>query len=239
MFVSGNSPVQDGSPRVQDGSPRENTGNFGNVFISSLRRTSSLLFAGTSRHKTQVAPGNSKDTSADSAQHNSFHDNLLGIGSADGDSQKSSAPAVLIRTLTSEEGSTEKGQCSESGCDRDSLAESAVSTQSNDNSSSSVATLTNSGERVVLESAVDQRHSPNPAGATASPGVGEGPASAHVRHTTSSSVESDGFHSMSGEEVAAEDWSMLTKEVSALHCQLSWLLLVNLTCKSLTFSCRC
>lgn len=71
--------------------------------------------------------------------------------------------------------------------------------------SSSLHTLT---DNVDSMSAKEQRFSPNPAGAASATG-------SHVRHTTCSSVESEGFHSVNSEEddMMYQEWSQWSKQV--------------------------
>jgi len=174
---------------------REMTGTFGSVFISSLKRTSSLLFAGaSSRHKTQVAPDDSCDTMDSAPQRNSFHDDLLSVSNGRSSHQKVSAPAILMRTSQKDAMTTNKAESTPS-----------------DDGEGSVTTLTSSNSHPTAESlpsndaSLDQRHSPNPAGAAAHHSSGEGQGQ-HTRQTTASSVESDGFHSMSSEDLGT-GWS--------------------------------
>ena len=61
----------------------------------------------------------------------------------------------------------------------------------------------------------EQRFSPNPAGAASAP------TGSHIRHTTNSSVESEGFHSVTSEDISFEetDWTQWSKQVSFIHLQ--------------------
>ncbi len=80
---------------------------------------------------------------------------------------------------------------------------------------SSICTLTDAGPSVIS----DQRLSPNPTGAAASSSLLSPPTGvSHVRHTTASSVESEGFYSVSSEDGGLEegrcqDWTQWSKEV--------------------------
>lgn len=83
--------------------------------------------------------------------------------------------------------------------------------------SSSIHTLTDRDAAAIATDpqaiAKEQRFSPNPAGAASAPRT-----SSHIRHTTCSSVESEGFHSTNGEEISLEDmvhqdWSQWSKQV--------------------------
>ena len=207
MYVSGNSPPLERY--------REMTGSFGSVFISSLKKTSTLLFTGAAKNKTQVSPDNGEDAT-DSTQHNSFHDNILCVDGRT--NQKMSAPAILMRTLNPNggAGSDEKSSEGELSDPAETSAGSPLTKcSSGGGDSSSVKTLTESDDRPVMDSTsldiADQRHSPNPAGAAAASVGGGG--GAHVRHTTASSVESEGFHSMASEDLGGEGWMTLPKEV--------------------------
>ena len=82
------------------------------------------------------------------------------------------------------------------------------------------ATMTSSdSSRTLVDTVKNERQiSPNPAGAASAGGSGS-----HVRHTTCSSVESEGFHSVTSEELSLEDlihqdWSQWSKEVKCV-CQ--------------------
>lgn len=111
--------------------------------------------------------------------------------------QKVSAPAILVR---SEQPETNQSQ----------MSVGTVKSMGSSEGSSSVKTLTDSDSLTTLE----QQHSPNPAGAAAATGGGGGE-SLYVRHTTSGSVDSEGFHSMTGEDTEMEqDWMAWSKEVS-------------------------
>lgn len=83
--------------------------------------------------------------------------------------------------------------------------------------SSSVHTLTDASAAADLLSNKEQRFSPNPAGAASAA------SGSHVRHTTSSSVESEGFHSINSEDTSLDDlmhqdWSQWSKEVRTYVC---------------------
>ena len=84
-------------------------------------------------------------------------------------------------------------------------------------SADSAKTLTDTGSDSAAGAASvdskEHRFSPNPAGA-ASASTGS-----HIRHTTNSSVESEGFHSVTSEDMSMEDlvhqdWTQWSKQVS-------------------------
>ena len=112
--------------------------------------------------------------------------------------QKTSAPGLLMFAQKHEVSTSDDKITDEDQKKPDILIRVRTATMTSADSSS-IQTLTDTDSRVVAE----QRHSPNPAAATAASG-------SHVRHTTSSSVESEGFHSVTSED---EDMALWSKEV--------------------------
>ena len=84
-----------------------------------------------------------------------------------------------------------------------------VASESADSASLNTLTDATVAESLAMK---EQRFSPNPAGAASAA------SGSHVRHTTCSSVESEGFHSVNSEEMSLEDligqdWSQWSKQV--------------------------
>ena len=151
-----------------------------------------------------MAPNIEDDTG--SANQHVFHDNMHINAQRD---EKFSAPAILVRTLTSKESPDQNCTAETFEMDQSLASVETVTSVVLGQDSSSVKTLTDSDSQTAMV----HRHSPNPAGAAAA-AVGGG---SYVRHTTSSSVESEGFHSMSGEDMEMEqDLMTWSKEVSCL-----------------------
>lgn len=134
--------------------------------------------------------------------------------------QKTSAPALLAYRTTVSANSVKPASAGtlKSGAnankDKSAAVEPIIRVRTPSmTESSSVKTLTEM-DTSLRESAV----SPNPAGA--SPMSASGPGPGHSRHTTCSSVDSEGFVSVTSEELTLEelthqDWSQWSKEVSS------------------------
>lgn len=141
--------------------------------------------------------------------------------------QKTSAPALLAyrtsaaavsanSTKPASVGVSKSDNCNSSSNDKSAASEPIIRVRTPSmTESSSVKTLTEM-DTSLRESAV----SPNPAGA--SPMSASGPGPGHSRHTTCSSVDSEGFVSVTSEELTLEelshqDWSQWSKEVSEVR----------------------
>lgn len=200
-----------------------------NLFYNSLRKTRSHFFARSSpilrpqsvteKDKTEVAEDNTKKSS-------SLQDMAPGLG-GDAGAQglgNTSAPGLLMRARQLQEdvasdrpGEEELDEEEEVDGEVTKMPEVLIRVRTatlTSADSSSLHTLTDvTVETSSVVGGREQRFSPNPAGAGAASAT-----VSHIRHTTCDSVESEGFHSVTSEDMNLEDlshqdWSQWSKQV--------------------------
>lgn len=193
-------------------------GSITNLFFTSLRRTRSHFFTTPSKSRPlsmgDFGGGDQADSTHD-ADIDSAHDadidptynggvSSFSSGDVPPDVHNMSAPELLIRAQEerglSQQPDVDAGQVEEAGQDASMMPEVLIRVRTatmTSTDSSSLRTLTDDNANSA-DLVKEQRFSPNPAGAASVSG-------SHVRHTTSSSVESEGFHSVTSEDMAMED----------------------------------
>ena len=231
------------SPQLRRASTK--TGSITNLF-NTLRRTRSHFFTTSSSHSTAAADTSPASTSTRHISTSDLHDQeasppvLESHRGANSSSmsnlaaQNSSAPGLLmmVKEKRSQEPQLQQRRSSpkrddvegdeENGRTSDVLIRVRTATMTSADSSKtltdvtveSAPSLSSAAAAAAAGNSNEHRFSPNPAGAaSASSG-------SHVRHTTNSSVESEGFHSVTSEDMSLEDlvhqdWSQWSKQVSS------------------------
>ena len=226
MLITGNSPQQ---LRRNKSAAETLTGLLKNPF-NSLRRSKSSAASSKSPSSRPVSMMDMGDLGISPDLLERLHSSKTSQSSTALEvtdpelHQKTSAPALLAYRTSMLANSGKLGSARVSKLDNQNTNSNDKSTTSEPiirvrtpsmTESSSVKTLTEM-DTSLRESAI----SPNPAGASPMSASGVG-GSGHSRHTTCSSVDSEGFVSVTSDELTLEelthqDWSQWSKEVSEL-----------------------